>query len=133
MSHQLHIKPPPPDLAHGPASRTPPRKNRMSHQLHIKPPLAELAHGRIDQERHIVVGDFDHRDKIPLARLFQRYVLAADFRRTWLTFTQEIESPLGETAEIGGAIAQHILRSGAAIKLRDERRRNMRAAPGGGS
>ena len=78
-------------------------EDRMRHQLHVEPALGELAHHRIDQERHVVVDDLDHRDRLALARLFQRHGLAADFRRARLPVFEKIERPLGQLGEIGGA------------------------------
>jgi len=42
----------------------------------------------------------------------------------------KIVSPLREHGEVVGAIAQHVLRNRARIKLRDESRRNVAAAAG---
>ena len=83
-----------------------------------------------DQKRHVVVDDLDHRDRLALAGFFQRHRLAADFRRARLPLAQEIESALGEIGEIGGGVAQHVLRHGAGVELRDEARRDIAAARG---
>ena len=103
-------------------------EHRMRHQLHIEPALGDLAHHRVDQERHVVVDDLDHRDRLALARFFQRHGLAADLRRARRPVFEKIERPLGQFGEIGGRVAQHILRHRAGVELRDERRRDVAAA-----
>ena len=95
-------------------------EHRMRHQLHIEPALGDLAHHRVDQERHVVVDDLDHRDRLALARFFQRHGFAADFRRARLPVFEKIERPLGQFGEIGGRVAQHVLRHRAGVELRDE-------------
>ena len=103
---------------------------RMGHQLHVEPAIGDFAHHRIDQERHVVVDDLDHRDRLALARFFQRDGLAADFRRARLPFLEKIECPLGQVGEIGGGVAQHVLRHRAGVELRDECGRDVDAARG---
>ncbi len=56
-------------------------EHRMRRQLHLELAVGQLAHHRIDQERHVVVDDFDHRHQLVLAGLVQAHGLAADFRR----------------------------------------------------
>ena len=50
------------------AAIAPHAEHRMRHQPHIEPVIGEVAHHRIDQERHVVVDDLDHRDRLALAR-----------------------------------------------------------------
>ena len=73
-------------------------EHRMRHQPHLEPMIGDLAHHRVDQERHVVVDDLDHRDRLALARILQRHRLAADFRRARRPLGQKIERPLGQTA-----------------------------------
>ena len=39
------------------------RQDRMHDQPHGEAALGQFAHHRIDQERHVVVDDLDHRDR----------------------------------------------------------------------
>ena len=103
-------------------------EHRMRHQSHVEPALGDLAHHRVDQKRHVVVDDLDHRDRLALARVVQRHGLAADFRRARPALAQKIESPLGQRGEIGRRVAQHVLRHRARVELRDERWRDVAAA-----
>ena len=103
-------------------------EHRMRHQLHGKPALGEFAHHRVDQERHVVVDDLDHRNRLAPARFFQRHGFAADLRRARRTVFEKIERPLGQRGEIGGRVTQHVLGHHAAIELRDERGRHVGAA-----
>jgi hypothetical protein len=107
------------------AAVAPHAEDRVRHQLHIEPPLADFAHHRIDQKRHVVIGDFDHGDDVALARRFQRDGLAANLRHARLPLLEEIERALGQVGEIGGRVAQHVLGHRAAVKLRDEISRNV--------
>ena len=102
----------------------------MSHQLHIEPALGDFAHHRIDQERHVIIDDLDHRDRLALARFFQRDGRAADFRGARLPLLEKIERPLGQLGEIGGGVAQHVLGHRAGVELRDECCRDVVAAGG---
>jgi hypothetical protein len=103
-------------------------EHRMRHQLHGEPALGDFAHHRIDQERHVVIDDLDQRDRLAVARLIQRHVLAADFRRARLALAQKIERSLGQRGEIGRRVAQHVFRHRVLVKLRDERGRDVVAA-----
>ena len=59
------------------------REHRMHDQPDLEPALGELAHDRVDQKRHVVGDDFDHRYRPrTAARLDVRHRLEADFRRT---------------------------------------------------
>ncbi len=42
-------------------------EHRMCDQANFGLPLGNLAHHRIDQERHVVVDDLDHRHRIAVA------------------------------------------------------------------
>ena len=44
-------------------------EHRMRHQLHGEAAFGEFAHHRIDQERHVVVDDLDHRNRLACARI----------------------------------------------------------------
>ena len=70
------------------------------------------------------------RDRLAFARLVERHRVAADLRRARLPLAEKIERPLGQRRQIAGAIAQHVLRHRARVKLRDEGRRNVGAASG---
>ena len=102
------------------AAIAPHAEHRMRDQPHIEPAFGEFAHHRVDQERHVVVDDLDHRDRLALARGGERHDLAADLRCARRTLAQKIVGPPGKRGEIVGAIAQHVLGNGAGVKLRDE-------------
>ena len=85
-------------------------EHRVRHQPQFEPALGEFAQHRIDQERHVVVDDLDHRDRLAFARLLERHRLAANFRRARLPLSQKIVSPLGQTAKIGRRQARYVLR-----------------------
>ena len=102
----------------------------MRHQQHVELAFADFAHHRVDQKRHVVVDDLDHRDRLALARFVQRHRFAADLRRARLPILDKIERPFGEIREIGRGVMQNVVRHRAAEELRDERRRNVGAARG---
>ena len=108
----------------------PDAEHRVRHQLHVEAALGEFAHHRVEQERHIVVDDLDDADRLAFARLIERHRVAADLRRARLPLVEKIERPLGQHRQIGDAVAQHVLRHRARVKLRDEGRRDVGAARG---
>ena len=105
-------------------------EHRMRHQLYDEPPLADLGHHRVDQKGHVVIDDLDHRDRLALARSLQRHRCAADLRRARLAFLEKIERALDQIGEIGGRVAQHVLRHRVGVELRGKIRRNVVAARG---
>ena len=105
-------------------------EHRMRHQLYDEPPLADLGHHRVDQKRHVVIDNLDHRDRPALARSLQRHRCAANLRRARLAFREKIERALDQIGEIGGRVAQHVLRHRVGVELRGKIRRNVVAARG---
>ena len=92
-------------------------KQRMSDQTHVEPAVCDLAHDRIDQERHIVVDDLDHRDGFAVTRSSEWHCLATDFRRARCPVGDKIVGPLCHYSEIVRAIAHDVLRHGTGIEL----------------
>ncbi len=78
-------------------------EHRMRHQLHVEPALGELAHHRIDQERHVVVDDLDHRDRLALARSFSATVSQRIFGAPGCALFEKIEGALGQPARSSAA------------------------------
>ncbi len=65
-------------------------EDRMRDQPHGEMPLGQLTHHRVEQERHVVVDDLDHRDRFAIAGGFERQRLEADLRRARLALAEEI-------------------------------------------
>ena len=78
------------------------RQDRMRHQPDDEAALGQLAHHRIDQERHVVVDDLEHRDGLqPLARQRRRR-LEADLRRARLALARNAQASLASAASSWG-------------------------------
>ena len=107
-------------------------EHRMHHQPHFEPTVGEFAHHRIDQERHVVVDDLEHRDRLAAGRSQQRHGLAADFRRAGRALGDKIPGLLGQPRHVLGRIAHDIFGHGAPEQLRQEIGRNFLAAGGQG-
>ncbi len=103
-------------------------EHRMRHQPHRELAIGEFAHHRIEQERHVVIGDLDHRDRLVRGRELER--LAADFCSARRPLAQEIVGPLGERGEIGGGVTHHVLGHRAGKELGDKGCRHVVAALG---
>ena len=54
-------------------------EHRMRHQPHVEPAVGEFAHHRVDQERHVVVDDLDHRDGLAVGGALQRHSRRSGF------------------------------------------------------
>ena len=112
------------------AALAPHAQNRMRYQENREPPVGDLAHHRVDQKRHVVVDDLNHRNRLERAGSREAHGLAADFRGARLAIADKVVSPLGERGEIVGAIVHHVFRHRACKDLRDETRRDAAAAGG---
>ena len=111
-------------------------EHRMRHQPHLEPAFGDFAHHRVDQKRHVVVDDVDHRHRFALAGVRERDRLATQLRRARVARLQEIPGAAGQHGEIGGAVARQVFRHRAREQLRRKagRRRwrtpKLAAAPG---
>ena len=96
------------------------RQDRMHDQARRQAALGQFGHHRIDQERHVVVDDLDHRDRLEMLAVRRRRLLEADFRRAGLAGGEERPGLAGERREFGGVVADQVLRRGAAEQQRDK-------------
>ena len=103
-------------------------KHRMRRQTDLVLALGEFAHHRVDQERHVVVDDLDHRHELVLAGLVQPHGFATDFRRAWRARGDKVEGALGQRGEFDRVITHHVFRHRALVELRHEAGRNFLAA-----
>ena len=87
-------------------------EDRVHHQPQIEPAFAQFAEHRIDQERHVVVEDVEHRDTRRRSQRHQR-----DLRRARRALQQKRPGLFGDAGKLRRAIALEILRRGAAEKL----------------
>ncbi len=101
-------------------------QNRVRDQPHGKLAVGKLADHRVEQKRHVVIGDCQHRDR-PV-RSIERQRLAGDLRTVCRPLGQEIPGTLGEHGEIGRGVTHHVFRHRARKDLRHESRRHV-AAP----
>ena len=79
-------------------------EDRMDQKADVEAALVELADDRIDQKRHVVVDDVEHRHG---ARHRRR--LEADLGRAGLAFGEQRPRPLGDGGELVRPVALQIV------------------------
>jgi hypothetical protein len=81
----------------------------MRHEADIDAEIGQLGQDRIDQERHVVVDDLEHR-LVAQPLMAHREVgrLKADFRRTWFAHREQRPGVGGKLGELAGIVAQKV-------------------------
>jgi hypothetical protein len=101
------------------------REYRVDQQADVETTFTDLADDRVDQERHVVVDDFEHRH----ARL-RRGRLEADFWRAGFALLEQRPRLLGDAREFFRPVAREILGDRMPEQLGDEIGRDIAVAPG---
>ena len=104
-------------------------EHRMRDQQNIEAAVGDFTHHRIDQKRHVVIGDFDDGHRLTLAGCGERHGLATDLGLARRSRFKIIEGALGQPGEIVGAVSQHVARYRPVEKLGDKARRDVIAMP----
>ena len=91
---------------------------RRQHRMHDKPDrqaaFRQRRHDRIDQERHVVIDDLDHRDAVQPGGAGGRLRIGkADFRMAGFADLQKLPALLAERGELFRLIAEQVFRGGA--------------------
>jgi len=100
-------------------------EDRMHKQADVERMFAELAEHRVDQERHIVVEDFEHRDTGRRGPRRERH-----FRRRRRALQEKRPRLLGDVGKLVRAAAFEIVGRDAGIKLEDKLPGDVAPAPG---
>jgi hypothetical protein len=93
------------------------RKDRVGDQARDQTALGQFSHHRVDQERHIVVDDLDHRDRLHLLAIRRIRRLEADFRRPACGLRKR---PLRRAPQLGGVVTDKVLGRGTPEQQRNE-------------
>ena len=101
------------------------REYRVDQQADVETAFTDLADDRVDQERHVVVDDFEHRH----ARL-RRGRLEADFWGARFALLEQRPRLLGDAREFFRPVAREILGDRMPEQLGDEIQRDVAVAPG---
>ena len=118
-------------LVRSPERRQPSRlvaldgEDRMDQQSNVERAFADLAEHQVDEERHVVVENFEHSEVVRRARRRE-----SDLGRSGLALEQKRPRLLGERGEFLRAIAIEIVGHRAAIQLGEKIQRNIAPAPG---
>ena len=103
------------------------REHRVRHEPNVDAAVGELGHHRVDQERHVVVEDFENLDAFEMAPGRRRHV-EAKLRGAGRAHRHERPGRSRERGDLGGLITKHVLRRRAGEQAADEVPRDMRAA-----
>ncbi len=99
-------------------------EHRMDQQADVEAALIELADDRIEQKRHVVVDDVEHRHG---ARHRRR--LEADLGRAGLALGEQRPRPLGDGGKLVGPVALQIVGHRRAEQFGKERVGDIAPAP----
>jgi hypothetical protein len=100
------------------------RQHRVDNKANVETALRQLGHHRIDQERHIVVDDLDHRDGLEPA-IASRRRLATNLGHAAPAHGEKRPSLTSEGRKLGGLIGHEVLRRGAGEQQLGEVFRNV--------
>ena len=95
-------------------------KDGMHQELGAETPLRQLSHDGIEQERHVVVDEFDDGDVLEARTVFRRRRRDTDFRKPRLAFGDESPGRRRNVREFCRLIADEILGGGMGEQLRSE-------------
>ena len=98
-------------------------EHRMDQKADVEAALIELADDRIEQKRHVVIDDVEHRHG---ARHRRR--LEADLGRAGLAFGEQRPRPLGDGGKLIGPVALQIVGHRGAEQFGKERAGNIAPA-----
>ena len=101
------------------------REDRMRNKPDADAAFGQLAHQRVNQERHVVVDDFDHRDRLEPLAVGRGGRNEAYFRLARFTDGKEGPGVAGELGEFVCAVDEEILGRRAREQNRCESRRNI--------
>ena len=106
-------------------------EHRMHDQADLDPPLVELGEHRIEQERHVVVDDLEHRDRLDALRAKRTgRRFQADLRDAGLAVEQERPGFLGQGGELARLVDDEILGRGTGEQARRKARGHVVAQAG---
>ena len=99
-------------------------EHRMDQKADVEAALIELADDRIEQKRHVVIDDVEHRHG---ARRRRR--LEADLGRAGLALGEQRPRPLGDGGKLVGPVALQIVGHRGAEQFGKERAGDIAPAP----
>ena len=104
------------------------REARMHHKSWLKTLLAQLGHHRVDQERHVVIEEFNDGDVIKSAPCASGRIGHMNVGSAGLALGDEAPSIAGDGGKFGSLVLQQIFKARAGKKLGHEIRRRTGAA-----
>ena len=91
-------------------------EHRMDQKANVETALIELADDRIEQKRHVVIDDVEHRHGARHRRRFE-----ADLGRAGLAYREQRPRPLGDVGKLIGRVALQIVGHRGAEQIGQER------------
>ena len=88
----------------------------MDQKANVETALIELADDRIEQKRHVVIDDVEHRHGARHRRRFE-----ADLGRAGLAYREQRPRPLGDVGKLIGPVALQIVGHRGAEQIGKER------------